>query len=57
MFKELLISVVVMPVVLGMLAARSRPQRYAFVRLLAFLFLFDVAYLVLVYYVKIKWVG
>jgi hypothetical protein len=57
MFKLLLISIVVMPVLLGIWAARSRSRRRGFALLLALVFGYDALYFVLLYYVRMRWVG
>jgi hypothetical protein len=56
MFKWVLISVVLMPVLIGVLSARNKP-RTGLVVLLAVVFLYDVLYVVLMYYLRVRWVG
>jgi hypothetical protein len=56
MFKWALISVVLMPVLIGVLSARNRP-RTGLVVLLAVVFLYDLFYVVLMYYLRVRWVG
>jgi hypothetical protein len=57
MFKQLLISVVMLPVLLGLLAARNRKESRSIAILLGSVFLFDVCYMLLIYYLRIRWVG
>jgi hypothetical protein len=57
MFKGILISVVVLPVLLGMVAGRIRRESHALLLLLGSVFIFDVLYLLLLYYLRIRWVG
>ncbi len=56
MFKWILISIVAAPVAVGLVAARRR-GRARLVALLAALVLYDVFYIVLVYYLRVRWVG
>jgi anti-sigma-K factor RskA len=57
MFKWLLISVVIVPVLLGMLAATSRRQRRGLPQLLVFVLAYNMFYVVLLYYLRHRWVG
>lgn len=57
MFKLFLISIVIVPVLLGMQAAKGRSGRRGFFHLLAFLLIYDVVYLLILYYVRVRWVG
>jgi hypothetical protein len=57
MFKAILISVVIVPVILGMRAGTSRRVRRGAPLLLAFLLLYDVMYLALLYYLRVRWLG
>ena len=57
MFKMLLISIVVMPVVLGIWTAGNRSRRRGLVLLLAFMLGYDALYFLLLYYVRMRWVG
>ncbi|HET6899597.1 MAG TPA: hypothetical protein VFK70_14675 [Vicinamibacteria bacterium] len=57
MFKLLLISIVVVPVVLGIWAAATRSRRHGLLLLLAFVLGYDALYFVLLYYVRMRWVG
>jgi len=56
MFKLLLISIVVMPVWLGMQAAGRRSRRRGLLLLCAVLLTYEVLYLVMLYYLRIRWV-
>jgi hypothetical protein len=55
MGKALLVTVVLVPVLLGMWSARTRGLRRGLQNLLVMLIVFDVAYLVLLYYLRHKW--
>lgn len=57
MFKLLLLSLVIAPVLLGMQAAANRKVRTGFLTLLALVFTYDVLYLVMLYYLRRRWVG
>ena len=57
MFKLLLISIVIVPVLLGMRAAKGRSESRGFFRLLVFLLTYNVFYFALLYYVRVRWVG
>ena len=57
MFKGVLISIVIIPVVLGMRAASSRRVARGVVVLLALLLAYDVMYLALLYYLRVRWLG
>jgi hypothetical protein len=57
MFKVLIITVVIVPVLLGMLAARRRRLRQGLVMFLALVLTFDLFYLLMLYYLRIRWVG
>jgi hypothetical protein len=57
MFSQFLISIVLAPVVLGMLAARSRRPSHHLMQLLAFVAVYDVLYMFLLYYLRYRWVG
>ena len=56
MFSNLLISFVLVPVVLGMLAARSRGRNKTLL-LLASFGAYNVFYMILLHYLKYRWVG
>ena len=57
MFKWFLISVVIGPVAAGVMAARLRNRRTALALVLGLVFAYDVCYLLLFYYLRIRWVG
>jgi hypothetical protein len=57
MFAKLLLSIVLAPVLLGLVAARSRRRRSQVVRLLALVGLYDFLYVVLLYWLRYRWVG
>ena len=56
MFKLLLISIVVAPVLLAMKAARSHAGRRGPL-LLALVLGYDVLYWLMLYYLRLRWVG
>jgi hypothetical protein len=55
MGKALLLTVVFVPVLLGILAARERRPQRGLLQLLVMTFAFNVAYFVLLYYLRHKW--
>lgn len=57
MFKILIITVVIAPVLLAMLAARARRQRQGLVTFFVLVLTFDLFYLLMLYYLRIRWVG
>jgi hypothetical protein len=57
MFKLLLITIVIVPVVLGMWAATRRSRRRSLALMLAVVLTYDVVYFLMLYYVRIRWVG
>jgi hypothetical protein len=57
MFKGVLISVVIVPVLLGMQAASSRRVQRGALMLLSLLLVYDVMYLALLYYLRVRWLG
>lgn len=54
MAKAILLSVVVVPVLLGLRAASDRRPRRGLVRLLTLVLLFDVLYAAALYYLYLK---
>lgn len=56
MFKLLLISIVIVPVLLGMQGARSGGRR-ALGTALALVLAYDALYWVMLYYLRVRWVG
>jgi hypothetical protein len=56
-FKALLISLIVVPVWLGMQTAARLGLRRGLVALLGLLLAFDVFYILLLYYLRVRWVG
>jgi hypothetical protein len=56
MFKLMLISIVVVPVLLAMAAARL-PARRGVVALLALVIAYNVFYVLMLYYLRVRWVG
>ncbi len=56
MFKLLLISIVIAPVLLGMQAAKDPSRRRGQFLLLALVLTYDVLYLLMLYYLRIRWV-
>jgi hypothetical protein len=57
MFKLLLISIVIVPVLLGIQAAKSRRGRQGAGLLLGLVLTYDVFYWLMLYYLRIRWVG
>lgn len=57
MFKLLIITVVIVPVLLGMYAARRRRLRQGLVLFVALVLTFDLFYLLMLYYLRFRWVG
>ena len=57
MFKILLISIVIVPVLLGMQAARTRNGQRGLLLLLASVFTYDVLYMLMLYYLRVRWLG
>jgi len=57
MFKYVLITIVIVPVLLGMLAATSRRRPVGLLLLLIGVVIYNVCYLGLLYYLRIRWVG
>ncbi len=57
MFPLLLISVVIVPAVLGMRMAGWRDTRRGLSLLVAFVLAYDVLYLLMLYYLRLRWVG
>lgn len=55
MFKSLLISVVIVPVLLGMQAARNRREGRGLLQLLACLLAYNVLYMLMLYYLRRRW--
>jgi hypothetical protein len=56
MFKLLLISIVVAPVLLGIRAATSQ-RRHRLLTLLTVVLAYDVLYVLLLCYLRVRWVG
>ena len=57
MFKLLLISIVIAPVLLAMQAARARDLSRAVLFLLGLVLGYDIFYMLLLYYLRLRWVG
>jgi hypothetical protein len=57
MFKLLLISIVVVPVLLGVRAAKGRTARRGFLRLVGLVLVYDTLYFFMLYYLRVRWVG
>jgi hypothetical protein len=57
MFKNLLVSIVLMPVLFGIYAATTRRTGPGLVRLLALCFAYSVFYILLMYYLRYRWLG
>jgi hypothetical protein len=57
MFKLLLISIVIAPVLLALQAARTRPLPRAAALLAGLVLGYDVFYMLMLYYLRLRWVG
>ena len=57
MFKLLLISIVVVPVLLGMQAAARRKGRRGLSLFLGLVLAYDVFYWLMLYYLRLRWVA
>jgi hypothetical protein len=57
MFKALLISIVIVPVLLGVQAAGRRRGRHGLGRLLFLVLAYDAFYWLMLYYLRVRWVG
>jgi hypothetical protein len=55
MSKSLLLTIVFVPVLLGIIAARRRRLRAGLLQLLATTLVFNLAYIVLLYFLSHKW--
>jgi hypothetical protein len=56
MFALSLISIVLVPVLLGMQAAKNPSRRRGQVLLLALVLTYDVLYVLMLYYLRVRWV-
>jgi hypothetical protein len=56
-FKILLISIVIVPVLLAMQAAKSRNAPRGLFLLLVLVLVYDVLYMLMLYYLRFRWVG
>ena len=57
MFKLFLISVVIVPVLFGMYAGTARRSRTGLTRLLVLVSAYNVVYMAMLYYLRLRWVG
>jgi hypothetical protein len=57
MFKALLISIVAVPVLLAIMAARSRRERAGLVRLIGFVLAYNTLFMLMLYYLRRRWLG
>ena len=57
MFRLLLISIVLAPVLLGMHAAGRRSRRRGLMVLVMLVFAYLSMYLLMLYYLRVRWVG
>lgn len=57
MFNWFLRSVVIVPVLLGILAARRRRLQVGLLQLLALVVAYDFLFILLLYYLRDRWVG
>jgi hypothetical protein len=56
MFKLLLISIVMVPVLLGMQTGKSRSERRGLFLLLGLMLTYDVLYVLMLFYLRVRWV-
>jgi hypothetical protein len=57
MFKLILLSVVAVPVLLGMQEARIRDRRQAVAVLAVLLLAYDAFYVLVLLYLRMRWIG
>jgi hypothetical protein len=57
MFKVLMISVVIVPILLAVYAGTRRNPRRGLIQMLGLVLAYDVVYLVMLYYLRHRWVG
>jgi hypothetical protein len=57
MFKLILLSVVAVPVLLGMQAARIRDRRQAVAVLAVLVLAYDAFYVLVLLYLRMRWIG
>jgi hypothetical protein len=57
MFKALLYSIVIVPVLLALLAATSRRPRTGLALLLGSVLVYNLLFLLMLYYLQRRWVG
>jgi len=57
MFKLFLLSIVVVPVLLGMRVASSASRRRGLLALAALLLAYDILYVLNLYFLRLRWVG
>jgi inner membrane protein involved in colicin E2 resistance len=55
MFKLMLISIVILPVLLGMQAAKVRSRQRGLLLTVALVLAYDVLYLLMLYYLRVRW--
>ena len=55
MFKLLLISIVIVPVLLAVHAGTSRSARRGLLQMLALVLVYDVLYVIMLYYLRFRW--
>lgn len=57
MFKLLLISIVLVPVLLGATAGLRRSARGGFVQVVGLTLAYNIFYVLMLYYLRVRWVG
>jgi hypothetical protein len=55
MFKLMLISIVILPVLLGMQAAKVPSRQRGLFLTVALVLAYDVLYLLMLYYLRVRW--
>jgi hypothetical protein len=57
MFPLLMISIVIVPVLLAVHAGTRRSARLGLLQMLALVLAYDVLYMLMLYYLRFRWVG
>jgi hypothetical protein len=57
MFKLCIISIVVVPILLGMVTARIRNRHHAWAALVSLVVAYDLVYVALLYYLRFRLIG
>jgi len=57
MFPALMMSMVIVPVILGTMVGKRRRRRHAFGLLLGLMVVYDTFYMLMLFYLRVRWVG